>query len=52
MIERSEGEAETYIEAGSLVKETLVKNNKRAGGAYKWTKVGNQAGGAQFRVRR
>jgi len=38
------------LKLGSLVKETLVKKNKRAGGAYKWTKVGNQASGAQFRV--
>jgi uncharacterized membrane protein len=39
------------LKLGSLVKETLVKNNKRAGGAYNWTKVGNRAGGARFRVR-
>src|ERR1700683_3314682 len=38
------------LKLGSLVKETLVKNNKRAGGAYKWTKVGNQASGARFCV--
>ena len=38
------------LKLGSLVKETLVKNNKRAGRAYKWTKVGNQAGRAQFHV--
>src|ERR1700729_247587 len=39
------------LKLGSLVQETLVKKNKRAGGAYKWTKVRNQAGGTQFCVR-
>jgi len=32
------------------VKETLVKKKQRAGGAYKWSKVGNQATGAWFCV--
>ena len=44
---------ETYIEAGEFgegdISEAL-KNNKRAGGAYKWTKVRNRASGAQFCV--
>jgi hypothetical protein len=29
------------LKLGGLVKETLVRDNKRAGWAYKWTKVGN-----------
>src|ERR1700683_3800435 len=39
------------LKLGSLVKEIIMKNNERAGGADKWTKVGNQASGAQFCVR-
>ena len=52
MIEREVKQRQKLtLKLGSLLKETLVKNNKRAGGAYKWTKVWNQGGGARFRVR-
>ena len=40
MIEREVKQRQKLtLKLGSLLKETLVKNNKRAGGAYKWTKV-------------